>query len=241
MEFNEPTTYTLLFLLPLLSGWIITYFKTPITVNLKMLLSFSGSFLLAICFLHLIPELYHEYSYSIGIFILIGFLLQILLEYFSKGIEHGHYHPSKEKSSFPYSLFLSLCIHSFVEGMVLVEPHAHHGHSFNNTSLLIGILIHKVPIAVILATLMVTNKTRLKYRIFSVFIFAITAPLGLFLATTYGSHLLDNVALINALAVGILLHVSTTILFETSEAHKFDLKKFMVIILGLISAIIVLL
>lgn len=234
-------TYTILFLAPLISGLVVMYLKPTLTANLKLLLSFSGSFLLAICFLHLIPELYHDYSYSVGIFILVGFLLQILLEFFSKGIEHGHYHPSKDKRLFPYALFLSLCIHSFVEGMALVEPNHYHGHNFANTSLLIGIIIHKIPIAIILSTLMLTNKNSFKSRLISIIIFSLTAPIGLYLASTYGSILLENVSILNALAVGILLHVSTTILFETSEAHKFNLKKFLVIIIGLFSAILVLL
>jgi hypothetical protein len=32
--------------------------------------------------------------------------------------------------------------------------------------------------------------------------------------------------------VGIFLHISTTILFESSENHRFNLIKFLVIILG---------
>lgn len=233
-------TYIILFLAPLIVGLVVMYLKPTLTSNLKLLLSFSGAFLLSICFLHLIPELYHDYSYSIGIFILVGFLLQILLEYFSKGIEHGHYHPSKEKKIFPYALFLSLCLHSFVEGMALIDPNLHHGHEYNNTSLLVGIIVHKIPIAIILAALMVTNKNGLRTRLISILIFALTAPVGLYLATTFGRNLLDNVANLNALAVGILLHVSTTILFETSENHKFHFKKFIVIIIGLLAAILVL-
>lgn len=234
-------TYIILFLAPLITGFVVMYLKPSLSANLKLLLSFSGSFLLAICFLHLIPELYHDYSYSIGIFILIGFILQILLEFFSKGIEHGHYHPSKEKKIFPYALFLSLCLHSFVEGMALVEPNHYHEHNFSNTSLLVGIIIHKIPIAIILTSLMLTNKISFKSRLLSIVIFALTAPIGLYLATTFGRTLLANVSILNALAVGILLHVSTTILFETSEAHKFNLKKFLVIVIGLFSAILVLL
>lgn len=232
-------TYIILLLAPLITGVVVMYLKPTLTSNLKLLLSFSGAFLLAICFLHLIPELYHDYSYSIGIFILVGFLMQILLEFFSKGIEHGHYHPSKEKKLFPFALFLSLCVHSFVEGMALVEPTLHE-HDFNNTSLLVGIIIHKIPIAIILATLLITNKISFKINLLTVIIFALTAPIGLFLATNYGRILLDNVAVLNALAVGILLHVSTTILFETSEGHKFNLKKIIVIFIGLLSAILIL-
>lgn len=233
-------TYLTLLFVPLITGIVVLFLKPKLTSNLKLLLSFSGAFLLAICFLHLIPELYHDYSYNIGVFILVGFVLQVLLEYFSKGIEHGHYHPDKEKKIFPFALFLSLCLHSFVEGMALVESnHAHHNHS-DNTSLLIGILIHKIPIVIILATLLLSNKNSFTSTLISTTIFSATAPIGLFLASTYGSSLLNNVSILNALAVGILLHVSTTILFETSEGHKFHLKKFVVIIIGLLAAILIL-
>ncbi len=233
-------TYLTLLFIPLITGIVVLFLKPKLTSNLKLLLSFSGAFLLAICFLHLIPELYNDYSYNIGVFILVGFVLQVLLEYFSKGIEHGHYHPDKEKKIFPYALFLSLCLHSFVEGMALVESnHTHLNHS-DNTSLLIGILIHKIPIVIILVTLLLSNKNSFTSTLMSTAIFSATAPIGLFLASTYGSSLLSNVSILNALAVGILLHVSTTILFETSEGHKFHLKKFVVIIIGLLAAILIL-
>ena len=63
-------------------GVIIAFLtKKQKTIYTKLLLSFSGAFLLAICFLHLIPELYHDYSPSIGLFILVGFVLQLLLEF----------------------------------------------------------------------------------------------------------------------------------------------------------------
>ncbi len=230
-------TYNILFFAALISGLVMVALKSKLTVNIKLLLSFSGSFLLGICFLHLIPHLYEDYSYNIGFFILIGFIFQLLLEYFSKGIEHGHFHASnKDAKIFPYSIFISLCLHEFIEGMVLVNP----THSYDNTSLLIGITIHRIPIAIILATMLLAKKVSKTTLYASIIIFATTAPLGLFLAQNFGSSLLENVSVLSALAVGILLHVSTTILFETSEGHKFNLNKFIVIVIGLLSAIIIL-
>jgi hypothetical protein len=37
---------------------------------------------------------------------------------------------------------------------------------------------------------------------------------------------------IMALVIGIFLHISTTILFESSDNHKFNIMKFVVIIAG---------
>jgi hypothetical protein len=44
--------------------------------------------------------------------------------------------------------------------------------------------------------------------------------------------------IILAMVVGIFLHISTTILFESDENHGFNLKKFVVIILGFGATII---
>lgn len=38
---------------------------------------------------------------------------------------------------------------------------------------------------------------------------------------------------ITALIIGVFLHISTIILFESTENHKFNLKKFAAIVLGL--------
>ena len=39
-----------------------------------------------------IIEGHHHGTSAIGIFIMIGIVFQIILEYFSKGAEHGHVH-----------------------------------------------------------------------------------------------------------------------------------------------------
>ena len=45
---------------------------------------------------------------------------------------------------------------------------------------------------------------------------------------------------ITALIIGVFLHISTIILFEGSENHKFNLQKFIAIILGVLLTIITL-
>ena len=58
-------------------------------------------------------------------------------------------------------------------------------------------------------------------------------PLGL-----YSGHLFSQMAIysneIMAIVIGIFLHISTTILFESSEDHKFSLYKISTIIVGAI-------
>jgi zinc transporter ZupT len=234
---NLTITYIILFITAFLSGLAVILFKLQFSKNLKLLISFSGAFILAICVLHLMPEIFEKYDAKIGVFILIGFLVQLLLEYFSGGIEHGHFHShKKDLALFPYAIFISLCLHSFIEGMALIEG-GEHNHINHSSSLLVGIIIHKMPISIVLCT-MILSKNMSKITFFiALFIFAASAPLGLYLA---GNHILpfvENSRIILALAVGIFLHISTTILFESSEGHKFDLKKFLIIIIGFVLAI----
>jgi zinc and cadmium transporter len=104
-------TNTLLLLLSVVLGGmlVVALEKKNQQKLIKLSLAFSGGFLLAIAFLHFLPELYHENMTKIGIWILVGFLVQLFLEYFSGGIEHGHIHVH-EKKKIPYGLLISLSI-----------------------------------------------------------------------------------------------------------------------------------
>ena len=134
------------YLLPLLSvliGYIFALvFQPKDKVKLKLLLAFSGSFLLSLTVIHLLPEIYESKNGRIGLFIMAGILFQIILEYFSQGAEHGHVHGHSKMSHIPWLLFTSLCIHALAEGF----PVGHHH------DLALGIAIHHLPIAIILTT-----------------------------------------------------------------------------------------
>jgi zinc transporter ZupT len=228
-----------------LGGFFVTYLeKTNKTQLIKLLLAFSGGFLLSIAFTHFIPELYHNESASIGIYILIGFLIQLLLEFFSGGIEHGHVHVHVGQKM-PWGLFISLSVHSILEGIPLgnqLVGHelivATHQHAHNN-SLLVGILFHQLPVAVALMTLLVnTNLTRLKSWIL-LMLFGIMTPIGVIIGVFFPANVLDiNFNIILAIVVGMFLHISTTIIFETSENHKFNLIKLATIFTGCFLAFI---
>ena len=66
------------------------------------------------------------------------------------------------------------------------------------------------------------------------FLFAIAAPIGFILGKHTG---ISNYTLeISAIVSGIFLHISTVILFEANEGHKFNIKKFGAIIFGFLLA-----
>lgn len=194
----------------------------------KLLLAFSGAFLLALTIFELFPSVYEKSdSKTIGVFIMLGILLQIFLEFFSKGAEHGHVHLDSEKTNFPWLLFLSLSIHSFLEGFPIE----------NHDTIIYGILIHKVPIAVILSIFLLNSKIKLANAVFFIVLFSIMTPFGSYIAANF-DFATNYYAPITALVIGVFLHISTVILFESSEGHKFNLRKLIVIILGIVIAYI---
>ena len=226
--------YSALFFSVILSGLTVLVFKIS-TRNLKLVLSFSGAYLFAISVLHLIPEIYSGGNKSIGIYILIGFFLQILLEFFSEGIEHGHIHIHKHSENiFPFTMMAGLCIHSFLEGMPLADMAADEKNTKN--SLLIGIILHNIPIAIALMSMLLQSNMKKQLSIVLLVAFALMAPLGTFVSNIISDNMLGNISVffdrIMGIVVGIFLHISTTILFESSENHRFNLLKFITILFG---------
>lgn len=227
----------LLFSAAFVGGLIVLLFKMKPSGNLKILLSFSGSYLLAISILHLLPEVFSSpESSNIGLYVLAGFLVQILLEFVSDGVEHGHAHITKEgrQNVFPYMIMISLCIHSILEGMPVGHDHDHH-HA--NEPLLSGILLHKIPEGIALTSTLIRNGVK-RYRTFILLIvFALMSPLGAGLSLILEDqnmfiHIPGFFEKIMAFVVGIFLHISTTILFESSENHKFNIFKLLSVLLG---------
>ncbi|MBA3706583.1 MAG: ZIP family metal transporter [Bacteroidetes bacterium] len=225
--------YIILFLTVIISGTSVLYINIS-SKNLKLILSFSGAYLFAISVLHLIPEIYSSGTANIGVYILIGFFAQILLEFFSEGIEHGHIHIHKhdhKHSVFPYAMMIGLSIHSFLEGMPLADFTIS-----SHQSLFTGILLHNIPIAIALMTMLLQSHISKTNAIMWLIVFALITPLGTFTSYAIGQNIIGGFSIyfdkIMAVVVGIFLHISTTILFESSENHRFNLLKFVVILLG---------
>ncbi|MCZ8134453.1 MAG: zinc permease, partial [Algoriphagus sp.] len=101
----------------------------------KLVLVFAGSYLFSITILHIIPELFSSDfgTGEMGLYILFGFLLQQLLEFWSSGIEHGHIHKHQsETSKGVFTLMTGLFIHAFLEGTLLS-----HGETVTSSGLAI--------------------------------------------------------------------------------------------------------
>ncbi|MEO8150641.1 MAG: ZIP family metal transporter [Bacteroidia bacterium] len=230
-----PGEYALLFFVILASGLSFLLFKKINREYLKLALSFTGAFLFALCMMEMIPEVFKSATAGIGLYILIGFFSQILIEFFSEGIEHGHIHVHKDHDhAFPLTMMIGLCIHSFLEAMPL--PRFDDPAHSNSHSLLYAIVLHHIPIAFALMSMLKASHIKNTTAIICLVIFAAMPPVG-----ALASQVLSDTALINvadyydkimAVVIGIFLHVSTTILFESDHDHRFNLKKLIIVILG---------
>lgn len=220
----------LLFASALSGGLGIFLFKQDNTQRLKLILSLSGAYLFAITVLHLMPEVYHTGDPAIGLFVLGGFLLQILMEQFSEGIEHGHIHRhGHEHYAFPFGIMISLSLHAFLEGMPLAQGH--------HNELVFGISLHHIPAAFALGSVLLQNKVSKNATIGFLIVFAMMCPLGYFISFEIGQGYIGSLEAyfgrIMGVVIGIFLHISTTILFESSVDHKYNLKKMIAVLLGI--------
>lgn len=211
-------------------------FKLEKPAHLKLLNAFTGAYLLTLTFLHLLPELYsvpHDNPVSrpllIGGLILGGFFVQIVLDIISLGVEHGHTHHFHGHGRVPIGVMTGLCLHAFIEALALGSPTTHH-ETGSRQMLMWGIVIHNFPVSIaLLGMLLHSGVTRFR-AVFYLAIFAVMAPFGMLLSAH--TQLADYTRELMAVVIGIFMHISTTILFEASDIHRFNQQKVVAIVIG---------
>jgi zinc transporter ZupT len=237
MEFWK---YILLFATALLAGLSAFLFKEVPRATLKTILSFSGAYILGITVLHLLPDVFRSQQNSVGQWILAGFFIQLLLEQLSKGIEHGHIHPTHSPNTgFALQVMAGLCLHSFLEGIPLgaypetavleVHKHTHsgHGHFFW------AIILHELPASFTLVALLLLSNFKKSMVFICLLIKCCMAPMGAFLAQKLAIDPQISVYA-TAVVIGLFLHIATTILFEadSTQHHTIAWDRLVAIALG---------
>jgi len=212
--------------------------------SFKLALIFAGAYLFAITILHIFPELFanKESAYFMGLYILLGFLLQQVLDFMSSGIEHGHIHDNKGHGAgnTVWTLMIGLFLHAFLEGTLLSKQPMLTGHHHGSETLLMGMIMHKMPEAFALAAVLLTRLSKAN-TILLLVLFALASPLGmlstdfLFDRSLIGRGTLD---ILFGLVAGGFLHISTIIFFESSPQHHFQLHKLLIILLASVLAIL---
>ena len=207
-------------------------FKLGEPGKIKLITAFTGAYIMSLTCLHLLPEVFagsHDHvaqsqatpdTVALGAFVLLGFFLQIVLENFSGGIEHGHVHHTRE--TMPFAMIAGLCLHAFLEAMPLTHAHGPY--------LLVGIAVHKFPVSIVLLGMLLHNRNAQKRAYGLLAVFALMAPVGAFIGNL--SFLESHAPYLLAMVIGIFMHVSTTILFESSEDHHYNRRKGIAILLG---------
>ncbi|WP_299990069.1 ZIP family metal transporter [uncultured Pontibacter sp.] len=240
-----------LFFTVVLSSFLVKVFPPDNSRWLKMALAFSGAYLFTITIVHLLPDvlLGNPNPHRVGYWVLAGFFLQLVLELFSHGVEHGHmqtnHHSHGHVGSMPFLLLGSLFIHSFLEGSILVEGgerHVGHHHTGENFyAVLLGIAIHHVPAAFALMSVLMSRIGSFRKAFLWLLIFAIGSPLGILVSNYIIKDNIGGEAVFTALTglvAGNFLHISTTILFETSPDHRFNRNKLLATLVGLALALL---
>ena len=202
--------------------------------HIRLLNAFTGAYLLCLTMLHLLPELYHEHGDAahksallIGGLMLAGFFIQVALDVISMGVEHGHSHSLH--GQMPVGVIAGLCLHAFVEAMALGDE-AHHHDLASRKMLLLSIVIHNYPVSIALLGMLLQSGMKRGTALGMLGLFAAMAPLGMFIsAHTPLAHYTRELM---AVVIGIFMHISTTILFEASDVHRFNFAKLGAIALG---------
>ena len=209
-------------------------FKLHDPRHVKLLNAFTGAYLLSLTFLHLLPELYRAHGGKeiddhllIGALILGGFFVQVALDVISMGVEHGHSHALHGRM--PVGVVAGLCLHAFVEAMALGDAHEHHDPA-SRRLLLVSIVLHNYPVSIALLGMLLQAGIPKGAALGLLGLFAAMAPLGMFISAHTG--LAAHSRELMAIVIGIFMHISTTILFEASDVHRFNVAKLLVLVLG---------
>lgn len=228
-----------IFITSLFSGWFAYKIRLKSMYWIRISLGFSGAYLLSVAILHLLPEVFEHEQKSIPFFVLGGFFIQLIIEYFSKGMEHGHIHTHQDNHQQKgkiYTIMIGIGIHGIIEGLPLSGAGFKHHEAVQN--MYAGIILHHIPSAFVLVTMLKNAHFNIKQIVFILLLTSFAVPLGAILGKTlfqqsssmYFDYLLAVVA-------GVFLHLSTTILFEAAEPdHRYRFRKFMAVCIGIAMA-----
>ena len=247
-----------------LVGILTLIFKGFFSKIKQYVTTIGVSFVLSLICIHILPELFANPKLSsidnsnLGAYLLVGFLIQIILELFSKGIEHGHVHGHEQNhergtnitKKVIYTLFFGLCVHAFIEGIPLFileetqhnsHTHAHASQGALSTVFFWAIVSHKIPVAIVLMLFFISAKIKKSTTLILFFTFAFMTPLGGLTGTFLQEQNWFDSLSVNLLAItsGMLLHITTLLIFEEYHQNKDKVKNIFLIIGGILLGLLI--
>ena len=223
----------LLALITIIGGCLPLITRTLSEKQMHLLLAFSGSFLLGITCLHLLPETFTDLPQRAGIYLLVGFFLQLLIQRATHGVEHGHAHIHGAGRRIPVvSIIAGLSVHAFMEGLPLGFNYR---NAATNPSLFLAVGAHKLPEAMLLGILLKQVYGRNRAMLF-VIAFSMITPCSALIATSFGTNysaMSDTVSALIPIVAGAFIHIATTIFFESgTRQHLLTMEKVGAMLLG---------
>jgi len=238
--FNMIIAIALLIILTLVAGLSPLLIKKTNSQLFHLTLVFTGAYLLGITLSHLMPELFNSHldRREVALWIILGYFMQLLLDYFTSGVEHGHLHQAaahhRHGAITMVTLLTAMGVHALLEGILLSHANMLESHQHNN-GLLTGIILHKMPAAFALMSLIRCNYRDWRWPVVLMALFSIMTPAGILL----GEYLSmaqwvkpGGLTILFALVTGNFLHISTTIFMESSPGHRLNAVKLLVILAG---------
>ncbi len=245
-------TICLYLILPIITVGCLFLFLKIKPLHLNFLLAFSASYLFTITIVELLPSVFANSNDNFikGIAIVGGFFFQTIIEAFSNGFEHGHLHSHSVncKKHIPISLIIGLYLHSYLEGFPIFIPElgqpleSSNGLLSAQQSILFSVITHNIPLTAAFVTLLLEHQLKKQIVLIFICLFALMAPFAggtylLFQNTNIQSLSIFNEVVIPFI-IGVFLHTSTTILFESADNHKYQLPRVIVIVVGVCCGII---
>ncbi|MBS1643722.1 MAG: ZIP family metal transporter [Bacteroidetes bacterium] len=223
----------LLFVVTLLGG-LLPILTPPLNdQKMHLLLAFSGSFLLGITCLHLLPETFVELPEKAGVYLLFGFFLQLIIQRATHGVEHGHAHFHGDARATIVPILVGLSVHAFMEGMPLGFNYR---NAATNPSLYLAVGAHKLPEAMLLGILLNQAFGKSRALVF-VLLFSLVTPCSALLASFLGHNfgaMANTVAILVPIVAGAFIHIATTIFFESgTKHHSLTRQKIVAMIFGI--------
>jgi zinc transporter ZupT len=129
----------------------------------------------------------------------------------------------------PIGVLAGLCLHAFVEAMALGDARTHYDPASRHL-LLWSIVLHNLPVSIALLGMLLQSGMKRSAALGFLGLFAAMAPLGMALSANTG--MAQYTRELTAFVIGIFMHISTTILFESSDTHRFNLAKLAAIAIG---------
>jgi zinc transporter ZupT len=143
-----------------------------------------------------------------------------------------HVHHQLKHKVIPIGIVASMSLHSFTEGIPLGALWVNENSSFY--SLLFGIIIHEVPAAFALISILKGIQLKQTSLRNISLIYGSMALMGAILSLYLRNSINEDFfEYFMAFVIGTFLHISTTILFENSEQHHFSKQKLMAVIIGI--------